>query len=231
MRRQQPSEHARDRIFDDDELPAQWRAAEQRSDVVGPFVKFSLYTACRRGEAAGMRWDEIAESQWILPPARNKVGRELVRPLSEPVLKLLDELPRLGPYVFSITGQHPFAGFRGKIGSKAVSRQCDMTSIRATRCWRPWTRRNRRTGLTSCAKTSAAPTRDSGWRTKRPHVSFRARSNHWRKRSRALARPCRSSTSARPPSATTASARWNQHSQSSTSPWSRSGSISRWSSM
>src|SRR5262249_11649361 len=122
MRRQQPSEQARDRILNDDELRAQWRAAEQRSDVVGPFVKFSLHTACRRGEAAGMRWDEVVEGQWILPPARNKVGRELVRPLSEPVLKLLDELPRLGPYVFSITGQHPFAGF------SRVKREIDAAS-------------------------------------------------------------------------------------------------------
>jgi integrase len=111
MRREQPSERARDRILNDDELRALWQAAEQRSDVVGPLVKFSLYTACRRGEAAGMPWTELVADQWVLSPARNKVGRELTRPLAEPVLKLLDELPQLGPYVFSITGQYPFAGF------------------------------------------------------------------------------------------------------------------------
>jgi integrase len=110
MRRQAPSEHARDRILTDDELRALWQAAEQRNDVVGPLVKFSLYTMCRRGEAA-LRRDELMDGLWILPPARNKVGKELVRPLSEPVLKLLDELPQLGPYVFSITGRYPFAGF------------------------------------------------------------------------------------------------------------------------
>jgi integrase len=122
MRRQEPSEHARDRILTDDELRKLWHVAEQRNDVVGPLVKCSLYTACRRGEAAGMRWDEVVEGQWILPPARNKVGKELVRPLSEPVLKLLDELPRLGPYVFSITGQHPFGAF------SKIKRELDAAS-------------------------------------------------------------------------------------------------------
>jgi integrase len=128
MRRQQPSEHARDRILTDDELRSLRQAAEQRNDVVGPLVKFLLYTACRRGEAAGMTWNEIADDQWILPPARNKVGKELVRPFSEPVLKLLDELPHLGPYVFSITGQRPFGAFN------KVKRELDAES--GVRGWR-----------------------------------------------------------------------------------------------
>jgi integrase len=128
MRRQQPSEHARDRILTDDELRALWQAAEQRNDVVGPLVKFLLYTACRRGEAAGMTRDELVDDLWILPPARNKVGKELVRPLSEPVLELLDELPHLGPCVFSTTGQRPFGAF------SKVKRELDAES--GVRGWR-----------------------------------------------------------------------------------------------
>src|SRR5262249_17926975 len=128
MRRQQPSEHARDRILTDDELRLLWQAAEQRNDVVGLFVKFLLLTAWRRGEAAGMTWNEVVDDQWILPAARNKVGKELVRPLSEPALKLLDELPHLGPYVFSITGRRPFGAFN------KVKRELDAES--GVRGWR-----------------------------------------------------------------------------------------------
>src|SRR5262249_25685254 len=111
MRRQAPSEHARDRILSDDELRAVWQAADQRGDVVGPLARFWALTACRRGEAAAITWAELADGVWVLPAARNKVGKELVRPLSEPVLTLLAELPRRGPYVFSIVGQRPFNGF------------------------------------------------------------------------------------------------------------------------
>src|SRR5262249_51580179 len=94
-----------------DELRAVWQAADQRGDVVGPLARFLALTACRRGEAAAITWAELADGVWVLPAARNKVGKELVRPLSEPVLTLLAELPRRGPYVFSIVGQRPFNGF------------------------------------------------------------------------------------------------------------------------
>jgi integrase len=90
----------RDRILTDGELRAVWAASAE--GMFGGFVRFLLLTGCRRQEAAGMRWSEIAGSDWTLPAARNKTKAELVRPLSGAALAALP--PKAGPFVFSTDG-------------------------------------------------------------------------------------------------------------------------------
>ena len=106
-----PAERARDRILNDVEIKKIWTAADGFAGPEGKFVQFLLATACRRSEAAGMRFEELSGSDWTLPAARNKVGKVLVRPLSALALKIIDTTPRISDeFVFS-TGTRPLAAF------------------------------------------------------------------------------------------------------------------------
>ena len=101
------TEQARDRILTDDELRAVWSAAD------GPFgalVRFLLLTGARRSEAAEMTWSEIDGDVWSLPPRRNKVGVELIRPLSAAALALIAAQPRIGDFIFTRSGTGPLGG-------------------------------------------------------------------------------------------------------------------------
>ncbi len=103
------SARARDRVLDDDELRAVWRATEGNIWPFGSLVRFLLLTAARRTEAQEMRWAEVngKTGDWVLPVSRNKVRRGLVRPLSAPARALLNGLPRIGEYVFTMAGRFP----------------------------------------------------------------------------------------------------------------------------
>jgi integrase len=101
------AEEARSRILTDDELRAVWSAAE------GPFgalVRFLLLTGARRSEAAEMTWSEIDGDVWSLPPKRNKVGVELIRPLSAAALALIAAQPRIGDFIFTRSGAGALGG-------------------------------------------------------------------------------------------------------------------------
>jgi len=102
-------EVARDRILTDDELRAIW-SAPASEPVYSAFVRFLLLTAARRNEVAEMRWSELSGTDWTLPAARNKTGQELVRPLSGAALAILAELPHLGDWIFTRTGNAPLSG-------------------------------------------------------------------------------------------------------------------------
>jgi integrase len=105
MTRWQTSEHARDRILNDDELCAIWRSAGD-TDPFGYYLKFILLTAARPGEVAGMRIGELDGSAWTLPVARNKTKRDLTRPLSVAAQEVLAKTPHIAgsEFVFSATG-------------------------------------------------------------------------------------------------------------------------------
>jgi integrase len=92
------TESARDRVLTDDELRAIWKATAE--GVFGAYIRFLLLTAARRNEARMMRWTELVGSDWVLPAARNKTGVELVRPLSQAALALIEAQPSAGEFVF-----------------------------------------------------------------------------------------------------------------------------------
>lgn len=98
----------RTRVLSDDELRRIWHAATSMSDhPYGALIQMLALTGQRRGELAGMRWDELDLKQkvWEVPPDRTKSGRGNVIPLTAQMLDVLDKLPRLGPLVFSVTGE------------------------------------------------------------------------------------------------------------------------------
>jgi integrase len=59
-----------------------------------------------------MRWTELDLDNrlWVLPAARNKGKREHKLPLTDSIIELLNESPRLGPFVFTVVGTKPYAG-------------------------------------------------------------------------------------------------------------------------
>ena len=110
MARTNSQERARDRVLTDDELRAVWCTAT--SVPFGLYVRFLLLTAARRTEVSHMRWAELMGADWVLPSSRNKVGVELVRPLSTAAQDVLATMPRVagGDYVFSNNGLHGLGG-------------------------------------------------------------------------------------------------------------------------
>jgi integrase len=111
MARTSGKERARARILTDDEIRALLRAVEAKRGPFGAFVTFLLLTGARKSEAAQMPWDEIKDGVWLLPAARNKVKRDLARPLSAATQKLIDGLPKLGRHVFTFDGEKPISSF------------------------------------------------------------------------------------------------------------------------
>jgi integrase len=113
MKRVRASERVRERILSDEELRAVWRAAE----TMGPFgrlIKFLILTGARRNEALHLRWSELSNggSVWTLPSLRNKVGRELTRPLSKAAQSVLADCPRIDgcDFVFTVNGRNAIGG-------------------------------------------------------------------------------------------------------------------------
>lgn len=71
-----------------------------REGIAARALEFAILTAARSGEVRGMRWDELDEKVWTIPADRMKAGREHRVPLSSAALSLLEQMPRLGDYVF-----------------------------------------------------------------------------------------------------------------------------------
>jgi len=108
-----PQESSRDRILTDQELRLVWRAAGQMG-VYGGLVRALIVTGQRRGEIAGLTWDEIDLNKRLisLPRERVKNNRAHEIPLSPQAVALIEALPRNSEhYVFSLDGSVPIGGF------------------------------------------------------------------------------------------------------------------------
>src|SRR3954469_3716332 len=97
---------ARERVLAAEELSWIWTALDGYPGVFGPMFKVLLLTGQRRGEVAGMRWDELrnlctGEAVWDLPASRTKNGQPHLVPLVPEVQGILTSLPRTGALVFS----------------------------------------------------------------------------------------------------------------------------------
>jgi integrase len=111
MRRQSPQARVRDKILTDDELRAVWEVAE----TAGPFgaaVKFSLLTAQRKSKVFKMRWDQIADTEWIIPKEPREKDNAGVLVLPEMAQAIIAAQPRFAanPYVFAGRTEGPING-------------------------------------------------------------------------------------------------------------------------
>lgn len=96
-------EEKRDRFIQPQELP---RLFEALNEEHNPYVKtaflVALLTGARRGEVLSMRWNDLnlEEGIWRIP--QTKANRPHYLPLPQPIVTILQALPRLyeNPYVF-----------------------------------------------------------------------------------------------------------------------------------
>jgi integrase len=105
MARVTPKEYSRDRILSDEEIRCVWRAAEISSGPYGHLVRFLLLTATRRSEAAEMARKELSNGDWIIPASRMKAKLEHVVPLSPAAMAIVESMPSVGEYVFTLNGR------------------------------------------------------------------------------------------------------------------------------
>jgi integrase len=113
MARQNAAEHRGSRILSDSELRAVWLAATApEAQPFGALIRLALLTSARRGELAGVRWDEIdANGVWTLPASRSKTKVVVTRPLSKAALNILVQQPRINEWVLTATGDGPLRSF------------------------------------------------------------------------------------------------------------------------
>jgi integrase len=130
------AEPSRHRVLADEEIRAVWQTTVPvpyygsnylRSTGLHPsyraLIRFLLLTGARRAEAAQMTWGEINSGIWLLPASRNKVGHDLLRPLSGAALAVLDTMPKTGEFVFSRRG-----GRQGITGLDELKTELDRAS-------------------------------------------------------------------------------------------------------
>jgi integrase len=81
---------------------APWFAAVRAigNPVISAYLQVLLLTGARRGELAGLKWEDV-DFQWRSMTIRDKVEGERTIPLTPYVAKLLAALPRRNEWVFS----------------------------------------------------------------------------------------------------------------------------------
>jgi integrase len=104
------------RVLDDDEIFALWRAAQRMGYPHGPIYQLLLLTALRLNEVADASWPEFTQREgiWTIPADRMKGKNSRARPHAVPlipdILAILERLPRFnrGKFLFSSSyGEKP----------------------------------------------------------------------------------------------------------------------------
>jgi integrase len=105
----------RERVLDNDELAAVWRACAD--DDYGRIVRLLVLTACRRQEIGTMAWSELDRERgtWTIPPERTKNKRAHTLPLPAMAWAIIETVKRRDgvDYLFGR------AGFKGWWTAKA----------------------------------------------------------------------------------------------------------------
>lgn len=81
------------------ELQPFWGQLSERQGLAPKALMLTILVAARTQEVRGAKWDEFDLDAdipiWVVPGDRMKSGREHRVPLAEPVIEILDDLPRL----------------------------------------------------------------------------------------------------------------------------------------
>jgi integrase len=115
MARTKPTERARTRILDDQEIRDLWLALDSlngKAPACFPtFVRTLLLTGQRLRAVSLMTWAEV-NGDWIIPAARDKAKADQLVPLTPKLRELLGQRRPEGGYVFSSDGgKTSFSGF------------------------------------------------------------------------------------------------------------------------
>jgi integrase len=119
------SERSRSHVPTDVELGAILLATE-RDPLFGPYLRFTLLTATRRGESAGLRRSELSPDgrTWIIPGSRYKNKRDTLVPLSAAAQAIIASMPVRGDFVFSAGGAYPLDDFADR--KRAFDEACGV---------------------------------------------------------------------------------------------------------
>ncbi len=132
-------EMPRERVLSDAETGALYAAAAKLTEPWGAFVRLLILTGQRRGEVAGMRWDELDldAAAWRLPGSRTKNHHPHTLPLPAEAVALLHDLrrPRGAELVFGGPRNTAISGF-GKV--KARLDAMLAKAAKDTRPVQPW---------------------------------------------------------------------------------------------
>jgi integrase len=146
-------ETARERVLSDAELGRLYTAAGALAEPWGVLLRLLILTGQRRGEVAGMRWDELdlEANTWSLPGTRTKNRQPNVVPLSTEAVEQLRTVKwRKGSeLVFEGPRQTALSGF-GKVKAK-LDKMVGEAAGQDERAAAPWVlhdlRRTVATGL------------------------------------------------------------------------------------
>lgn len=103
----------RERVLEDHELRAIWKAADKLGGPFGALCKVLMLTGQRRGETSRMKWADIKGDVWTIPAAETKTAKAHEVYLCPLALKIINNLPRFDgcPFVFTSAGKTPSANF------------------------------------------------------------------------------------------------------------------------
>jgi len=104
----------RQTVLSHDLLRQVWTCSAQLPDPWPAFFRMLLLSGQRRGEIAGLRWDEVNLNEGVIvfPPERMKSGRPHELPLTATMQELLEAMPQSGAYVFpNPAGSRPLSAF------------------------------------------------------------------------------------------------------------------------
>ena len=151
----------RQRVLNDAEIRAVWKAAERMAYPMGTLYRMLLLTGQRKTEVSGARWREFDGELWTIPSERFKSDKAHLVPLSADVLELLEQLPRWtgGDHLFSTTdGAKPINGF-----SKAKARLDELVIEELGHEPEPWQVHDIRRSVRTRLLSSRFRTRSRSW--------------------------------------------------------------------
>jgi integrase len=133
----QADERARDRVLEDAEVAAIWKAC--RDDDYGRIVRLLILTGARRDEVGNMAKSEIsfASRKWNIPIERTKNGRAHELPLSDLAIETLEVAISEGRESRSLIFGDGAGGFSGWSKAKlAIDRRIKATTGAPAMPWR-----------------------------------------------------------------------------------------------
>jgi integrase len=121
------TETRRERVLNDKELVAVWRATEEIGWPFGDAVRLLILTGARREEIGGLKWNEIEGDTIKLTGGRTKNGEPQNIPLSTATAIVIQRLPRIAnsERVFTTNGKTSVSGW-----SRAKRNLDDLSKIK-----------------------------------------------------------------------------------------------------
>lgn len=91
------------------EMPRFFAHVSGDDTVAGKALMFQILCASRPSEVRYAKWTDIdlKEKLWSVPADDMKMGEEHIVPLSDAAIAVLDSMPKLGQYIFSMDGSKP----------------------------------------------------------------------------------------------------------------------------